>query len=151
MKDYPLIAGETPQSTVTREQRPAALLCNGECKGVGRRELGTRTPYLDGSRKLCRGKVFNSHAEGDKLVTERSLEFTVEKQIRHRKFIRQPKQVLEKPASLEIDNHGCIGNEDRQWLHRDLIQTSVEFAHGNAQQFCRPGLSDYLLGQRSIA
>ncbi len=151
MKGYPLVAGETPQSTVASEQRPTALLCNGECKGVGRRELCTRTPYFDGPRKLRRGQVFDSHAERDELVAERPLEFTVEKQIRNRKFIRQPKQVIEKAASFQIDNHGCIGNEDRQWLHRDLIQTSVEFAHGNAEQFCCPGLSDYLLGQRPIA
>ena len=58
VEDYPLVTGETPQPTIPCEQRPTSLLCKRECKGIGRRELGPRTPYLDCPRELCGGQIF---------------------------------------------------------------------------------------------
>ena len=78
-------------------------------------------------------KFLDAQPERHQPVSEFPFQFTDVKEIRHRELKRQQEHLIEKVRPFEVDDDRSVGNQNRHGSGRHLIQSSIEFAHGNAE------------------
>ena len=144
-------SGQFAQNSVAGQQRPRPRFRKGESKGIGHRELLVLA--IDASRSPQFGNREFLHAQpvGNQPVSQFPLEFADVEEIGHRELERQQKHLIEKIRPFEVDDDRSVGDQNRHGSGCHLIQSSIELAHGNAEQFGGPRLPDHTFGQCAIA
>lgn len=96
-------------------------------------------------------ELLNPQSKRPQPVAEFPLQFTNVKEIRYRELEWQQEHLIEKVRPFEVDEDRSIGYQDSHRSGCHLIQSPVEFTHGNAEQLGGSRFSDYAFGQSAIA
>lgn len=96
-------------------------------------------------------QFFYSQAKLYKSVAEFTGKLPLIKKIWYGKLERQEKHLLKQGRPFEVNQDRCIGNQNGHRSNRHLIQSLVEFAHGNSEKFGGARFSNDTFSQRSIA